>query len=166
VPLVIVVNPSFPARTVPEFIAYAKANPGKINMASASSGGSPHVTGELFKMMTGITMQHVPIAALRLLSASSERTGAGAVRILLFRFRISLALDAGYKIRRRDQSPAASAPRVRGSAAPTIPCGVTAIEFADVRRSSCTTLWPRASSSWITSAGRPRSSDTSSGSHW
>ena len=60
VPLVMVVNPSFPARTVPEFIAYAKANPGKINMASGGSGGSPHVTGELFKMMTGITMQHVP----------------------------------------------------------------------------------------------------------
>ncbi len=60
VPLVMVVNPSFPARTVPEFIAYAKANPGKINMASGGSGGSPHVTGELFKMMTGISMQHVP----------------------------------------------------------------------------------------------------------
>jgi tripartite-type tricarboxylate transporter receptor subunit TctC len=57
---VMVVNPSFPARTVPEFIAYAKANPGRINMASGGSGGSPHVTGELFKMMTGITMQHVP----------------------------------------------------------------------------------------------------------
>ena len=60
VPLVMVVNPSFPARTVPEFIAYAKANPGKINMASGGSGGSPHVTGELFKMMTGIQMVHLP----------------------------------------------------------------------------------------------------------
>jgi tripartite-type tricarboxylate transporter receptor subunit TctC len=54
------VNPSFPAATVPEFIAYARANPGKINFASAGSGSVAHVTGELFKMMTGINMQHVP----------------------------------------------------------------------------------------------------------
>ncbi len=54
------VHPSFPVRTVPEFIAYAKANPGKINMASAGSGSSQHVAGELFKMMTGIEMVHVP----------------------------------------------------------------------------------------------------------
>jgi tripartite-type tricarboxylate transporter receptor subunit TctC len=54
------VNPSFPAQTVPEFIAYAKANPGKVNFASAGSGSVAHVTGELFKMMTGIEMQHVP----------------------------------------------------------------------------------------------------------
>src|SRR5712672_84671 len=59
-PLVMVVNPSFPARTVPEFITYAKANPGAINMASGGNGGSPHVTGELFKMMAGVDMQHVP----------------------------------------------------------------------------------------------------------
>jgi tripartite-type tricarboxylate transporter receptor subunit TctC len=59
-PLVMVVNPSFPTKTVPEFIAYAKANPGKINMASSGNGASPHVTGELFKMMTGINMLHVP----------------------------------------------------------------------------------------------------------
>jgi len=60
VPQVMEVNPSFPARTVPEFIAYAKANPGKINFASAGSGSVAHVTGEFFKMMTGIEMQHVP----------------------------------------------------------------------------------------------------------
>jgi tripartite-type tricarboxylate transporter receptor subunit TctC len=54
------VNPSFPARTVPEFIAYAKANPGKINFASAGSGSVAHVTGELFKMMAGVDMLHVP----------------------------------------------------------------------------------------------------------
>jgi tripartite-type tricarboxylate transporter receptor subunit TctC len=60
VPLVMVVNPSFPARTVPEFIAYAKANPGKINMASAGIGTPEHLAGELFKMMTGISMAHVP----------------------------------------------------------------------------------------------------------
>jgi tripartite-type tricarboxylate transporter receptor subunit TctC len=49
-----------PAKTVPEFIAYAKANPGKISMASSGTGTSPHVAGELFKMMTGINMVHVP----------------------------------------------------------------------------------------------------------
>jgi tripartite-type tricarboxylate transporter receptor subunit TctC len=57
---VMVVNPSVPAKTVPEFIAYAKANPGKINMASAGIGTAPHLFGELFKMMTGIDLVHVP----------------------------------------------------------------------------------------------------------
>jgi tripartite-type tricarboxylate transporter receptor subunit TctC len=60
VPLVMVVNPSVPARTVPEFIAYAKANPGKLSMASAGNGSTAHVTGELFKMMTRVEMVHVP----------------------------------------------------------------------------------------------------------
>jgi tripartite-type tricarboxylate transporter receptor subunit TctC len=59
-PLVMEVNPSFPAKTVPEFIAFAKANPGKINMASPGIGTTPHVFGELFKMMTGVSMAHVP----------------------------------------------------------------------------------------------------------
>jgi tripartite-type tricarboxylate transporter receptor subunit TctC len=58
--LVVVVHPSFPARTVPEFIAYAKANPRKVTMASAGNGSSTHVSGELFKMMAGIDMIHVP----------------------------------------------------------------------------------------------------------
>ena len=58
--LVMVVNPSVPATTVPEFIAYAKANPGKISMASAGSGAPSHVSGELFKMLAGIDMLHVP----------------------------------------------------------------------------------------------------------
>src|SRR6516225_10708041 len=53
---VMIVNPAFPARTVPEFIAYAKANPGKINMGSAGPGSSPHLYGELFKTMTGVDM--------------------------------------------------------------------------------------------------------------
>ena len=60
VALVMEVHPDFPAKTVPEFIAYAKANPGKINMASAGSGSMPHVAGELFKFMTGVDMTHVP----------------------------------------------------------------------------------------------------------
>jgi tripartite-type tricarboxylate transporter receptor subunit TctC len=59
-PLVMEVNPALPARTVAEFIAYAKANPGKINMASGGNGNSTHVTGELFKMMAGVDLQHVP----------------------------------------------------------------------------------------------------------
>jgi tripartite-type tricarboxylate transporter receptor subunit TctC len=60
VPNVMVVNPSVPAKTVAEFIAYAKANPGKINMASGGNGTPQHVAGELFNMMTGVRMQHVP----------------------------------------------------------------------------------------------------------
>jgi tripartite-type tricarboxylate transporter receptor subunit TctC len=60
VPLVMEVNPSLPVNTVPEFIAYAKANPGKINMASAGIGGPQHVAGELFKSMAGVNMLHVP----------------------------------------------------------------------------------------------------------
>jgi len=59
-PYVMVVNPSVPAKTVPEFIAYAKANPGKINMGSSGSGSVSHVFGERFKMMTGINLVHVP----------------------------------------------------------------------------------------------------------
>ena len=57
---VMVVNPSFPAKTVPEFIAYAKANSGKINFASGGIGTPPHVVGELFKMMAGVNLTHVP----------------------------------------------------------------------------------------------------------
>jgi tripartite-type tricarboxylate transporter receptor subunit TctC len=60
VPEVMLVNPSVPAKTLPEFIAYAKANPGKINMASAGNGSGTHVSGELFKMMAGVDMVHVP----------------------------------------------------------------------------------------------------------
>ena len=59
-PNVMEVNPSFPARSVPEFIAYAKANPGKVNFASGGNGTGQHVSGELFKMMTGVNMVHVP----------------------------------------------------------------------------------------------------------
>jgi tripartite-type tricarboxylate transporter receptor subunit TctC len=58
--LVMVVNPSVPAKTVPEFIAYAKATPGKINMASAGNGAPSHIAGELFKMMAGVNIVHVP----------------------------------------------------------------------------------------------------------
>lgn len=57
------VNPTFPAKTVPEFIAYARANPGRVNFASPGTGTSIHVSGELFKMLTNINMVHVPYRA-------------------------------------------------------------------------------------------------------
>jgi tripartite-type tricarboxylate transporter receptor subunit TctC len=60
VPNIMAVHPSFPAKTVPEFIAYAKANPGKVNMASVGNGTSGHVSGELFKRMAGVDLLHVP----------------------------------------------------------------------------------------------------------
>jgi tripartite-type tricarboxylate transporter receptor subunit TctC len=59
-PFVVVVNPSVPAKSVPELIAYAKANPGKLSMASGGIGSTPHIYGELFKMMAGVDMLHVP----------------------------------------------------------------------------------------------------------
>ena len=59
-PFVMLVNPSFPAKTVPDFIAYAKTNAGKVNMASAGNGTASHVSGELFKMMAGVDLLHVP----------------------------------------------------------------------------------------------------------
>jgi tripartite-type tricarboxylate transporter receptor subunit TctC len=62
-PYIMMVNPAVPAKTLPEFIAYAKDNPGRINMASPGIGSSPHVNGELFKVMTGINLVHVRIAA-------------------------------------------------------------------------------------------------------
>jgi tripartite-type tricarboxylate transporter receptor subunit TctC len=60
VPMVILLNPSLQVKTVPELVAYAKANPGKINMASAGNGSAPHMAGELFKMMAGVDLVHVP----------------------------------------------------------------------------------------------------------
>jgi len=62
-PFVMASGPTVPAKTVPEFIAYAKANPGKINFASPGNGTAPHLCGELFKMMTGVNMVHVPYRA-------------------------------------------------------------------------------------------------------
>src|SRR5437763_9744334 len=59
-PLVMLVNPSVPAKTIPELIAYAKANPGKLNMASGGTGTGPHMAGELFKMMADVNLVHVP----------------------------------------------------------------------------------------------------------
>jgi tripartite-type tricarboxylate transporter receptor subunit TctC len=96
--LALAVNPSFPAKTVPELIAYAKANPGKLAMASAGIGTTPHVAGELFKMTTGVDMVHVPYrggapaltdllggqvqVVFAALSSSIEAVRAGRVRAL------------------------------------------------------------------------------------
>jgi tripartite-type tricarboxylate transporter receptor subunit TctC len=79
VPGVMVVNPSLPAKTVLEFIAYAKANPGKINMASGGAGGPDHMSGELFKTMTGVIMIHVPDRGL---SPALSDLLAGQVQVI------------------------------------------------------------------------------------
>jgi tripartite-type tricarboxylate transporter receptor subunit TctC len=63
-PQVMLVNPSVPVKSVPEFIAYAKANPGKINMASSGNGSPSHMAGQLFKVMTGVDMVHVPYSGV------------------------------------------------------------------------------------------------------
>jgi tripartite-type tricarboxylate transporter receptor subunit TctC len=79
VPLVMVVHPSFPAKTVPEFIAYAKANPRNLNMGSAGAGGPDHMAGELFKIMAGVNMIHVPYRGLS--SALTDLLG-GQVQVI------------------------------------------------------------------------------------
>jgi tripartite-type tricarboxylate transporter receptor subunit TctC len=95
-PYVVTLTPSFPAKTIPEFIAYAKANPGKINMASSGTGSLSHMSGELLKSMAGIDMVHVPYrsgflpdlfsgqvqVALSPLSQSIEYIRAGTLRAL------------------------------------------------------------------------------------
>jgi tripartite-type tricarboxylate transporter receptor subunit TctC len=73
-PYVMVVNPSLPVKTVPEFVAYAKANLGKVNAASGGAGGADHASAELFKMMTGVSMVHVPYRGLA--PALSDLIGA------------------------------------------------------------------------------------------
>ena len=78
--LVMAVNPSVPAKTVPEFIAYAKANPGLVNMASSGNATGPHLTGELFKMMAGVELIHVPYRGASL--ALSDLLG-GQVQVMI-----------------------------------------------------------------------------------
>ena len=75
VPNVMEINPAVPARTVPEFVAYAKANPGKLNYASSGSGSSLHVIGELFKMVAGIEVCFSPPASERRHYTVSRRNG-------------------------------------------------------------------------------------------
>ena len=107
------VNLSVPAKTVPEFIAYAKANPGKINMASVGNGSTPHVTGELFKMMAGVNMVHVPY---RSAGAALTDLISGQVQVYFANYRV---LD------RTHQSWQAARPGVttatRSEALPDIP---------------------------------------------
>jgi tripartite-type tricarboxylate transporter receptor subunit TctC len=93
---VMVVNPSFPAKTVPEFIAYAKANPGQINMASGGKGDSPHMSGELFKMMTGIDMVYVPYRGLA--PALTDLLG-GQVQVIFGTMPASIAYVKAGKLR-------------------------------------------------------------------
>jgi tripartite-type tricarboxylate transporter receptor subunit TctC len=92
-PYVMVINPSVPAKTVPEFIAYAKANPGKINMGSSGSGSASHVFGERFKMMTGINLVHVPYRG-GYCSRSAKRTGAGRFRHHIYEHPVHQGRDA------------------------------------------------------------------------
>ena len=97
-PMIMEVNPSLPVNTVPEFIAYAKANPGKVNFASAGAGSANHISQEMFKMMTGVDMVHVPFnggapAMLAVVSGqvqamfadtltAGEQVKAGTVRVI------------------------------------------------------------------------------------
>ena len=77
-PFLVEVNPSVPVKTVPELIAYAKANPGKINMATAGIGSGNHIAGELFKMMTGVTLVHVPYRSIKAVQTSPfKSSGVG-----------------------------------------------------------------------------------------
>jgi len=110
-PYVMVVNNSVPAKTVPEFIAYAKANPGKINMASAGNGTAPHVFGELFMLMTGVKMLHVPCRG----SYFSDLI-AGQVQVVFS----PLPSTIGY-IRAGTLRPLAVTTAMRSEAAPDIP---------------------------------------------
>jgi tripartite-type tricarboxylate transporter receptor subunit TctC len=96
VPNVMVVNPSVPATTVPEFIAYAKANPGKLNMASGGIGVPSHVAGELFQMMAGIKMLHVPYRGS---APALTDLLAGQVQVLFDALPTSLAYIRAGKLR-------------------------------------------------------------------
>ena len=81
-PLVLVINPSVPAKTLPEFIAYAKANPGKINYASVGSGAATNVAGELFKEMAGIKLVNVPYRTSYIPDLLSGQVQAGFTPVL------------------------------------------------------------------------------------
>src|SRR5262249_44835613 len=78
-PSIMVVNPSVPAKTLPEFIAYAKSNPGTINMASSGIGTAPHIFGELFKMMAGVNLVHV---SYRSIAAAMTDLISGQVQVM------------------------------------------------------------------------------------
>ena len=110
-PFVVVVPPSFPAKTLPEFIAYAKANPGKINMASGGIGSSPHVCGELLQIMSGIKLVHVPYR-----SNYMPDLLAGQVQVVFNPIAQALPLIREGKLR-----PLAVTPAKRSAALPDVP---------------------------------------------
>ncbi len=95
-PLVMEVSPTFPAKTVPEFIAYAKADPGTINMGSAGTGGATHVAGELFQLMTGTKLTHVPYRGSP--PALSDLL-AGRIQVMFDNIAASIALIRDGKLR-------------------------------------------------------------------
>ena len=113
VPNVLVVNPSLPVKTVQELIAYAKANPGKLNFASSGSGTSIHLSGELFKTMTGVSMQHVPYKGSA--PALADLVG-GQVQLMFDNLPSSLALIKAGKLR-----AIAVTSLARSSALPDVP---------------------------------------------
>jgi tripartite-type tricarboxylate transporter receptor subunit TctC len=113
VPLVMEINPLVPAKTVPEFIAYAKVNPGKINMASGGNGSPQHVAGELFKMMTGVDMVHVPYKGAA--PALTDLLG-GQVQVMFDVILASIGFIRAAKLR-----PLAVTGLTRSAALPDIP---------------------------------------------
>jgi len=118
VPFVMLVNPSFSAKTVPEFIAYAKANPGMINFASGGTGFATHLAGELFKVMTGVNMVHVPYRGQA--PAMTDLLG-GQVQVMFDPVVSSIAHIRAGKLR-----PLAVTTSTRSEALPDIP---TVAEF-------------------------------------
>ena len=112
-PLVVVVNKSLPAKTLPEFIAYAKTNPGKMNMASFGNGSGPHVAGELFKMMTGVNIAHVPYRGP---APAFTDLLAGQVQVMF----VAAPAGIGY-IRSGELRPLAVASATRWSELPNLP---------------------------------------------
>jgi len=113
VPNVMDVNPLVPATTIPEFIAYAKANPGKISMGSGGIGSSPHVAGELFKMMTGVEMLHVPYRGV---APATTDLLAGQVQVLFDTVPASIANIRAGKLR-----ALAVTTKTRSEALPDVP---------------------------------------------
>jgi tripartite-type tricarboxylate transporter receptor subunit TctC len=112
-PFVMVVNASFPAKTVPELIAYAKANPGKVNFASGGTGFAAHLSGELFKMMTGVSIVHVPYRGQA--TAMTDLLG-GQVQVMFDPLLSSLSHIRTGKLR-----PLAVTTSTRSEALPDIP---------------------------------------------
>ncbi len=113
VPNVMDVGLSLPAKTIPEFIAYAKANPGKISMGSGGVGSSPHVAGELFKMMTGVDMVHVPYRGVAL--ATTDLL-AGHIQVLFDTLPASIGNIRAGKVR-----ALAVTTKIRSDALPDVP---------------------------------------------